>query len=90
MTPERWHTFSDRLQLLTIGAEFERARVAEEEGDTERIQMALDRALTLIDLTLEDKKWSGRRAMLEGLQSDTTGFRTGETKGTVAVLWRAL
>ncbi|HLG17655.1 MAG TPA: hypothetical protein VJH03_24645 [Blastocatellia bacterium] len=58
----RWFTFSIFEQLGNVGSEFERAAAAHQRGDRERFEMAFDRMLELLDLTIEDPKWrTGRR-----------------------------
>ncbi|HJZ10700.1 MAG TPA: hypothetical protein VJ521_01025 [Acidobacteriota bacterium] len=90
MTGDRWRGFDKRFQLLAIGSEFERARVAEERGLQEDVRMMLDRALELIDLSLGDPKWRDDAPMLLGLRDEVVGFRNGERTGSVAVLFQAL
>lgn len=90
MTLERWKTFQKREQLLFIGSEFERARVWQEEGDNEKFRGALDRALVLINLSLEDEQWQDDREQLIALRSEVEKFQSGENKNRVAVLYQAL
>ena len=55
----RWFTLSLAEQLGNIGSEVARAK--RWRGKDERLyQNAVDRALELFDLTLEDKRWRGR------------------------------
>lgn len=55
----RWFGLSLMEQLGNIGSEVSRAR--RWKGKDEKIyQNAVDRALELFDLTLEDKRWRGR------------------------------
>jgi hypothetical protein len=48
-------------QLGNIGSEVGRASKAKRKGDDTRMWSALERALELIDLTIADPRWSGRR-----------------------------
>ena len=57
----RWFTFSILEQLGNVGSEFERATSAYQRGDRERFESAFERMLELLDLTIEDPKWRGRR-----------------------------
>lgn len=50
---QRWHTFSLAQQLGHIGSEIARARHWEEKKDAGLSKKALERALELIDLTLD-------------------------------------
>jgi hypothetical protein len=56
---ERWHQMSLLEQLGNIGSEVGRAHCAK--GNNESLfRSAVDRALELFDLTLEDPRWKGR------------------------------
>ncbi len=90
MTIERWKTFSRHDQLFTIGAEFERARVSERDGNREYRRGALERAIALIDLTLGDIKWQDDRPMLEGLKSAVQEFVSDDSRTGVAIFYEAL
>ncbi|MCI0651396.1 MAG: hypothetical protein L0Z55_05895 [Planctomycetes bacterium] len=57
----RWHTFSLAAQLANVGSEMGRALVARAAGDTQRMDRALDRGLELLDLTIVDPRYRGRR-----------------------------
>lgn len=57
----RWHSFSLCEQLGHIGSEISRARRAREAGNRERMDGAVERALELFDLTLEDPRLRNRR-----------------------------
>lgn len=57
----RWWTLPLAEQLGNVGADVGRAIRAKQEGDQERFDAALDRALELLDLTLADTRWSGPR-----------------------------
>lgn len=64
LTQERWEGFSLSQQLANIGSETLRAFSLKERGDQKEAQNSLWRALELIDLTLKDEKWRGRRKEL--------------------------
>ncbi len=56
----RWSELTLFEQMGNIGSEVHRARMAE--GKDEKLfQGAVDRALELFDLTLDDPRWRGRR-----------------------------
>lgn len=57
----RWSKMTLLEQLANIGSEVGRAVRAKETGNQERLERALERALELFDLTLEDARWKGRR-----------------------------
>ena len=90
MTLERWKTFSRREQLLFIGSEFERAKVAEREGDQINREAALARAIALIDLSRKDAQWAAHGAMLDGLRVVVEEFRSKAEKPGVELLYQVL
>jgi hypothetical protein len=57
----RWATLTLAEQLGNAGSDVGRAIRARTSGDRERFAPALDRALELLDLTLEDERWRGPR-----------------------------
>lgn len=57
----RWQKFSLNEQLGNIGSEVGRAIRAREQGNQERLNGALDRALELFDLTIADPRHRGAR-----------------------------
>lgn len=52
----RWQTFSLAEQMGNIGSEINRA-LKFQEKNTERFENAINRALELFDLTIEDPRW---------------------------------
>ena len=64
---DRWQTFSVRDQLGHIGSELVRAQYAIE--PSQRTTM-LERALALIDLSLEDPKWRDNPLVLLALRGE--------------------
>lgn len=57
----RWRTFSIVEQLAHIGSEVSRAVGAKNAGDRARMDGAVERALELFDLTMDDPKNRGAR-----------------------------
>ena len=57
----RWSRFGLLEQMANIGSEVDRAIRAHDNGQTERARNAMDRALTLFDLTAADERWRGHR-----------------------------
>jgi hypothetical protein len=55
----RWHCLSLAEQLANVGAEVGRMRRRHAAGPA--VSPAFDRALELLDLTLADPRWRGRR-----------------------------
>ena len=59
----RWHTLSLVEQLANVGSDV--ARAARWYGkDQSRCEQAFERALELLDLTITDNRWNGRRKEL--------------------------
>lgn len=57
MEQARWIKLSFAKQLGNIGSELSRARHWETKGDSLNQRQALEHALELMDLTLEDHRW---------------------------------
>lgn len=83
----RWQTLSLVEQLGNIGSEVGRAIRAKAQGNAERLQGALDRALELFDLTVNDDRWTlrlkeilrAREVVCDYLVGDNTYDSTGES-----------
>jgi hypothetical protein len=56
MNAERWQQLSLAQQLGHIGSEITRARIWQEKADRQRSLDALERALHLLDLSLDDSR----------------------------------
>jgi hypothetical protein len=56
MAAGRWKTFSFLEQMANIGSEVERAIAGKNKGDENRFTLAFDRALELLDLTIQDSE----------------------------------
>ncbi len=67
MKLERWQKISKRDQLGHVAAEIARARGAE---DQNLFRAILERALELVDLTLQDLKWKDNTLMLLRLRDE--------------------
>ncbi len=57
----RWHTLTLCEQMGNIGSEVGRASTNLRSGNKARMENSLVRAFELIDLTLSDSRWKGRR-----------------------------
>ena len=60
----RWFQFSLLEQMGHIGSEISRARIWHDKNDRLTRNRCIERTFDLIDLTLEDGKWQGRRKEL--------------------------
>lgn len=59
----RWHTLSLMEQLANVGSDVARAACWYGK-DPQRCEQAFDRAVELLDLTIADERWNGRRREL--------------------------
>ncbi|MBN1824429.1 MAG: hypothetical protein JW803_08930 [Endomicrobiales bacterium] len=76
----RWFEFSLIEQLANIDSEIERALNWEKKGNKENGRRALDRALELMDFTLEDPKNVSRLRELARLRDDVADYFAGENR----------
>ena len=60
IAPQRWYQLSLAQQMGHIGSELGRARRLESQNDLQNCDQALERALDLLDLTLNDQRWHAR------------------------------
>ena len=74
----RWAELSLIEQLANVGSEVGRACRERERGDTARARSALERGLELIDLTLADERWRGRRRELTRGRELVCDFLVGD------------
>lgn len=89
MDQSRWENFDKRQQLLTIGAEFMRARVWQGK-DKNNFLSALERALELIDLTISDKRWRNNLPMILGLREAVAEFYVFKRTDDISFLYNVL
>lgn len=82
---ERWRKFSKGQQLGAIAAEISRAKTWQNQ-DREKSLMAIERALELIDCSLDDSRWSGWRSMLYWLRNELAKFYLGRKEITIDLL----
>lgn len=71
---EQWRQLSFEYQLGNIGSEITRARIWDEKGDNEQRNRALERALELIDLTLQDTQ-AGEIKILRDVVQDKLAMK---------------
>ena len=68
MDRERWSKLTFAQQMGNIGSELARARIWQERKDEEQRIKALERALELIDLTLDEQRTDSRLRELTRLR----------------------
>ena len=88
-TRERWVKFNTYMQLMNIIAELERARVWQEQENASSYLSALERALELVDFSLDDPQWNKNKLQLIILREEIAKLYCGEKK-QVAELCRML
>ncbi len=79
MTLERWKTFSFRDQMGHIASEILRADLMMKKDKNIYLQM-IERAISLVDLTLNDEKWRGNFLRLFILRDELARVYLGENK----------
>jgi len=89
MDLKRWENFNKSRQLLTIAAEFTRAKNWQDK-DQEKFLSALGRALELIDLTFQDPKWKKDFYMLLKLREETAKFYALKRTDNISILYNIL
>lgn len=89
MELSRWEKFSKNQQLLMIGSEFLRAETWQYK-DQEKFFSALERALELIDLTLQDSQWRDNLRMILRLREIVGQFYTLQRTDDVSLLYNVL
>ncbi len=57
----RWFTLTLAEQLGNVGSEYERAQRWKHRGEQVHFEMAFDRMLELLDLTIADERWHNHR-----------------------------
>lgn len=65
----RWFELSLAEQLGNIGSEIGRSAIYLKRNEKERMNMAMERAFDLFDLTIKDKRWLKRGALKEILRA---------------------
>lgn len=57
---EKWNKFSKDIQLKHIAAELSRATQASLHGNNDWIEGAYERAISMVDASLDDPQWQDR------------------------------
>ncbi|MDP3900097.1 MAG: hypothetical protein Q8Q23_03400 [bacterium] len=77
----RWQELSFAEQIGNIGSELARARSWSAKGKTQYKVTSLERALELIDLTLESVKTAGQRKEVARLREVVAGLYVDDSQG---------
>ncbi len=86
---ERWGKFSQDEQIMHIKAELMRAKIFQEK-DKKEFLSAIERAINLIDLSLEDNRWQGWRSMLFGFRDEICKLYLGISKNSIDFIFSGL
>ncbi|MBU1160128.1 hypothetical protein KKD04_03030 [Patescibacteria group bacterium] len=86
---ERWLKFTKGQQIGAITAELMRAEIYQKQEKSNSLS-AMERAIDLIDLTIDDKRWQGQRAMLFWLRDEICKFYLGINKNKLASIYKGL
>ncbi len=79
LTPEKWSKLSKKDQILNIAAELSRATHWLEKDVFESAKDCYERALELVDLTLDDNRWKGNRRELAHFREVLASFYIRKT-----------
>jgi len=74
LTDEIWFSKTIQYQILTIGAEFGRAKSLLKKGNYTEVKNSLERILELLDVTKSDPKWLYRIKELTRFREWTAEF----------------
>lgn len=89
MTLERWQTFSKHDQVLNIAAAIMRA-AGWQDKDQDKFLMAIKEASSLLEITMQDPKWSSYSDALKYLKNELNKFKTGERQDNIKSLYEVL
>ncbi|MBU3925619.1 hypothetical protein KJ763_00405 [Patescibacteria group bacterium] len=67
MQLERWKKFSKKEQLRALSAEFLRAGIWQKK-DNDNYKSAIERAISIVDFSINDEKWLKQKKILFGLR----------------------
>ena len=86
----RWRCLSLSQQLANVGSEVERALGWASKGNADYSELALDRGLELLDLTISDPKHRRRLKELTRLREALKDYFIGENQfGSTPSNWRS-
>lgn len=84
MNIERWRQFTKNDQFAAIGAEVVRASIWENK-DRPKFLGAIERALALVDASIDDPRWKDELCALLGLREEIGRYYIGERRGITAL-----
>ena len=56
----KWEKVAKQAQIMNIGAEISRAQNWQNLQDQEKVRECIERALELLDLTIQDQRWEDK------------------------------
>ncbi len=86
---QRWPTLSLELQMGNIASEITRADGFQKRGESDLLQSSLDRSNELIELTLNDPRWRGRKKEFTRLSEVMNDWYQGGREYGVPLEWLA-
>lgn len=89
MDIEKWLKLTKKQQLGAISAEIMRAKVWQGK-DRNNFLSAVERAINMIDATLEDKRWKNYLTSLFWFRNKMAEFYAGIAKEDIKILYNAL
>ncbi len=92
LTQEKWNTYSTMQQILSIGAEFGRAKNAIALNDNKETSNSYLRGLELLELTAGDKKWQKKLKEILYLKEYLAWLwiTKNNNKDTCSIMYRTL
>ena len=80
ITQEKWSQLSLGQQMGHVASEIARARHWEEKKDSQNRNKALERAIELVNLTLQDNRWKDETKEVFPLRDSISNWLSGTQK----------
>ena len=79
LTFDKWIKQSKQAQIMNIGAEISRAQNWQNLKQREKVKECIERALDLLDLTVQDPRWGSKLGDLLRIREAFSSFYVNET-----------
>jgi hypothetical protein len=79
LTLEKWSKLPKQAQIMNIGAEVSRAQNWQNLKEGAKVKECMERALELLDLTLEDKRWEEKLGDLLRIREGLAAFYVSDS-----------